>query len=41
MRRWFITCAVLANALASGVLLLVLWRGAGWGEAAALAAWDA
>ena len=38
MRRWFITCAVLANALVSGVLL---WRGAGWGEAAALAARDA
>jgi hypothetical protein len=41
VRRWFITCAVLANALASGVLLLLLWRGAGWGEAAALAARDA
>ena len=41
MRRWFITCAVLANALASGVLLLVLWRGAGWGAAAALAVRDA
>ena len=24
MRRWFITCAVLANALASGVLLLLV-----------------
>ena len=41
MRRWFITCAVLANALVSGVLLLGLGRGAGWGEAAALAARDA
>ncbi len=39
VHRWFITCAVLANALTSGVLLL--WRRAGWGAAAALAARDA
>lgn len=40
MRRWFITCAVVANALVSGVLLLQLWNGAGWGKTAQLSVTD-
>ncbi|MGH2618930.1 MAG: hypothetical protein ACRDJC_27190 [Thermomicrobiales bacterium] len=33
MRRWVISSALLANALASGVVLLVLLYRGGWGNA--------
>ena len=33
MRRWVIALALLANALASGLILLAFWYDAGWGEA--------
>jgi hypothetical protein len=33
MRRWVISSALLANALASGVVLLVLLSRGGWGNA--------
>src|SRR5689334_24589902 len=36
MRRWFITAALLANALASGLVLLELLNGSGWGQATRL-----
>jgi hypothetical protein len=38
MRRWFITAALVANALASGLVLLMLLNNGGWGEAAQLSA---
>lgn len=38
MRRWFITIALLANALISGLVLLELLVGSSWGEAATLSA---
>ena len=41
MRRWFITGALLANALISGLVLLVVLNGSGWGEAARLSATEA
>lgn len=41
MRRWFITGALLANALISGLVLLFLLNGSGWGEAAQLSATEA
>ena len=40
MRRWFIAAALFANALASGLLLLQLLNGGGWGEAARLSVTD-
>ena len=36
MRRFVITGALLANALTSGLVLLLLLNGGGWGEAAQL-----
>jgi hypothetical protein len=33
MRRWFISSALFANGLASGLILLLLLNGSGWGEA--------
>jgi hypothetical protein len=33
MRRWFISAALFANGLASGLVLLLLLNGGGWGEA--------
>ena len=36
MRRWVISSALLANALASGVVLLVLLDRGGWGNEVAL-----
>jgi len=36
MRRWVIASALLANALASGLVLLELLNGAGWGKATTL-----
>jgi hypothetical protein len=36
MRRWVISSALLANALAGGVVLLVLLYRGGWGNAADL-----
>ncbi len=33
MRRWVITLALLANALASGLVLIAFWYDAGWGHA--------
>jgi hypothetical protein len=36
MRRWIITVALLANALVSGLVLLKLWYGPGWGHATQL-----
>jgi hypothetical protein len=41
MRRWFITIALLANALISGLVLLLLLNGGGWGEATQLSATEA
>lgn len=38
MRRWFITLALLANALLGGLVLVLLLNGGGWGEAARLSA---
>jgi hypothetical protein len=38
MRRWFISVALLANALVSGLVLLLLLNGGGWGESARLSA---
>lgn len=38
MRRWVITLALLANALSSGLVLLLLLNGGGWGDAAQLSA---
>ena len=40
MRRWFIAAALFANALASGLVLLLLLNGGGWGEAARLSVTD-
>ena len=40
MRRWFIAAALFANALASGLVLLQLLNGGGWGEAARLSVTD-
>ena len=36
MRRWFITVALFANALISGLVLLLLLNGGGWGGATKL-----
>jgi hypothetical protein len=36
MRRWIITLALLANALSSGLVLLLLLNGGGWGVATRL-----
>ena len=36
MRRWFISSALLANALAGGLVLLLLLNGGGWGGAVQL-----
>ena len=33
MRRWIIFLALLANALATGLVLIVFWYDAGWGHA--------
>ncbi|MEA2510599.1 MAG: hypothetical protein QOJ59_86 [Thermomicrobiales bacterium] len=33
MRRWVITLALLANALASGLVLIEFWYDSGWGNA--------
>jgi hypothetical protein len=33
MRRWVIILALLANALASGLVLIEFWFDAGWGNA--------
>ena len=41
MRRSFISVALLANALAGGLVLLLLLNGGGWGEAARLSATEA
>ena len=41
MRLWFIAAALFANAVASGLLLLQLLNGGGWGEAPRLSATDA
>jgi hypothetical protein len=38
MRRWFITAALLANAVISGLVLLLLLNDGGWGEATRLSA---
>jgi hypothetical protein len=38
MRRWFITAALIANALMSGLILLLILNGDGWGQAATLSA---
>jgi hypothetical protein len=38
MRRWVISSALLANVLASGVVLLVLLYRGGWGNAVELSA---
>jgi hypothetical protein len=40
VRRWFIALALLANALISGLVLLELLNGAGWGKAAHLSVTD-
>lgn len=41
MRRWFIASALLANALISGLVLLLLLNGDGWDEATRLSATEA
>ena len=41
MRRWLITGALLANALASGLVLLLLLSDGGWGDAVGLSAGEA
>lgn len=41
MRRFFIAGALLANALISGLVLLQLLNGAGWGQAVRLSVTDA
>ena len=41
MRRWFITCALLANAGISGLVLLLLLTDGGWGSAPRLSATEA
>ena len=41
MRLWFIAAALFANAVASGLLLLQLLNGGGWGQAPRLSATDA
>jgi hypothetical protein len=41
MRRWFITSALLANALMSGLILLLLLNDGGWGQATRLSATEA
>lgn len=38
MRRWIITMALVANALSSGLVLLLLRNGGGWAEATRLSA---
>jgi hypothetical protein len=38
MRRWFITSALLANALVSSLVLLLLLNDGGWGSATDLSA---
>jgi len=38
VRRWVIVAAVLANALSSALVLLLLWRQSGWNEEARLSA---
>lgn len=41
MRRWVITVALLANALASGLVLLLILNDEGWGSAARLSETEA
>jgi hypothetical protein len=41
MRRWFISGALFANGLASGLVLLLLLNGGGWGEAQRLSTTEA
>ena len=41
MRRWLIVDALVANALAGGLVLLLLWSNGGWGEPARLSAAEA
>jgi hypothetical protein len=41
VRRWFITSALLANALISGLVLLLLLNDGGWGKATRLSATEA
>ena len=41
MRRWFITSALLANALISGLVLLLLLNDGGWGNEARLSPTEA
>jgi hypothetical protein len=40
MRRWFITAALAANALISGLVLLLLLTDGGWGGATTLSAME-
>jgi hypothetical protein len=41
MRRWIIIAALVANALISGLVLLLILNGEGWGQATKLSATEA
>ena len=41
MRRWIIIAALAANALISGLVLLLILNGPGWGQATRLSATEA